>query len=100
MKYIAITVWNYRGTLKEQYEHCTIAPLTDEEKDYEGDSSINSYSGIECLVCDSLEEAIITSNFNPTAIKFSGFTDEELKQKDEILSHYAWSYENGFQKKV
>lgn len=61
---------------------------------------MNSYSGIECIVRDSLEETIITANFNPTAIKFVGLTNEELKQKDEILSQYIWSYEHGFQKKV
>lgn len=98
-RYSVTTLWNYRGTPQEQYERCIIAPLAEDKQDYEGDSSMNSYSGIECFVRYSLEEAIVTANFNPSAIEFSGLTEEELKQKDEILSHYTWSYEHGLQKK-
>lgn len=98
-KFIVSTAWNYRGAPEEQYERCSISPLPSELKDYKGDGSMNSYSGFDCFVRDSLEEAIVTAHFNPEAIKFSGLNEEELKQKDEILSRYTWSYEHGLQKK-
>lgn len=94
-KYCVTTVWNYRGKPEEQYERCIITPLPDSEEDYEGDSCMNSYSGIDCFVRDSLEEAIAKSQFNPFAIEFKGLSADELKQKDDLLAKCTWLPEEG-----
>ena len=94
-KYCVTTVWNYRGKPEEQYERCVITPLPDDEQDYKGDNCMNSYSGIDCFVQDSLEEAIVKAGFNPFAIEFKGLSADEHKGKDALLAKCTWTPENG-----
>ena len=94
-KFCVTTTWNYRGKPEEQYERCVISPLPEDEQDYEGDSCMNSYSGIDCFVRNSLEEAITKANFNPFAIEFKGLSAEEQKEKDNLLAKCIWTPENG-----
>ena len=56
---------------------------------------MNSYSGIDCFVQDSLEEAIVKAGFNPFAIEFKGLSADELKGKDALLAKCTWTPENG-----
>ena len=100
-KYAVYTDWNYDGDPEECYEHCIIAPATKEDEEGNGENCISGSgrNGITFDVYNSLEEAILGANFKPEFMEFHNFTIEEIVKKNEILSHYIWNKEVGFQKK-
>lgn len=102
MRRFAVYVkWNYRGTPEQQFEHCVIAPATPTDEERDGDNCITGrgVDGYEFSVHNSLTEAIFNAGFNPFKITFEGLTDEEIKEKEQLLSQYTWSYKHGLQKK-
>ena len=100
-KFSLLVEWNYRGEPSEQFEHCIIAPATPEDEEHDGENYITGkgVDGFKFSIYDSLAEAILSAHFNPFSIEYNELTDEELKQKDELLSHYTWSYKHWLQKK-
>lgn len=100
-RYIVILSWNYRGKPEDHYERCSIEPVTPENEQYDGYGFVSGVNrdGLQIDIYDSLEAAILNSHCNPKAIEFDGLTEDELKEKDEILSKYTWSYEHDYQKK-
>lgn len=94
-------MWSYRGKTKEHYERCCISPATIANEDHDGDNCVSErgVAGYEFFIHNSLEEAILNAGFNPFKIQFDGLTEEETKKKDDLLSQYTWSPENGMQKK-
>lgn len=100
-KFSVFVEWNYRGAPEEQFEHCYIAPATPEDEERDGDNCITGkgVDGYELSVHTSLREAILNANYNPFKIQFDGLTEDEIKEKDELLSNYTWTYEHGLQKK-
>lgn len=98
-KFFVLIEWNYCGRPDERFEHCNISPASRKNKKCAGDNFIGcgGDQGMDCFISDSLEEAIINSNYNPFAIKFYGLKKHEKKEKDDFLTRCSWSYSSGLQ---
>ena len=96
-KFGVFSEWSYQGKPEEHYEHCFIAPTTEEQEQYDGDNCVGcgGREGYEFGVYPSLREAIINAHFDPSAIQFKDLTEEEQKAKDELLAKCTWSYKDG-----
>lgn len=103
MKYSTYVAWGVAAVDKAAYDVCVIRPVTSVEQE-EGDGfnyvSRCGSEGASYDVYDSLERAIVQSQYNPTKIQFKGFTADQLQEKEEILNNYFWDNENGHQKRV
>lgn len=92
MKYTVIIHCVYSGPVEERYERCIIRPTTYEDAEHD-DISFVSDAGNETYdlyIMNGLEEAILSTHFNPEAIEFKNLSKEEIAQKDEIIAKYGW----------
>lgn len=94
MKYCVYTFWDY-----PDMDKCEIYHSTQDLEEYDGFNIASSHDGVTFNIYNSLEEAIINSDYNPECIKFTDLSEEEIKEKDNILSKYVWTYENEYQVK-
>lgn len=75
------------------------AGLEDEEND-----GVNYVRGagretFDFYIANDLEEAILSTHFNPEAIEFENLSKDEAARKDEIIAKYGWDPVNGVYKK-
>ena len=98
-KFAVCIEWNYRGTPEQQFEHCIVAPATPEDEEHDGDNCVGGRGadGFEFSVHNSLAEAILNTGYNPFKMTFEDLTEEETKEKDELLSKCTWTPESGIQ---
>jgi hypothetical protein len=102
MKYTVIIHCVYSGPVEERYERCIIRPTTYEDAERD-DISFVSGAGNETYdlyIMNGLEEAILSTHFNPVAIEFKDFSEDEIAQKDEIIAKYGWDPVKGVYRKV
>lgn len=97
-KYAVYCEWDYcPNAWSDTIDKCEIYHPTKEALeqipfDCVGHSGNN---GMSFKVYDTLEEAILESGYNPDAIIFTLFEDE-VNLKNDILSKYEWSHDNGY----
>ena len=94
--YARFIEWDY-NLGEDSYERCFIAPASQEDIDNDGFNFIGGAgsNGAELEVFDTLEKAILSSSFNPFKINYSELSEEELKEKDKVLSKIIWDPEDG-----
>lgn len=94
--YVRFIEWDY-GLGNDSYEKCFIAPASQEDIDNDGFNFIGRAGdqGAELKVFKSLKKAILSSSFNPFKINYSELSEEELKEKDKILSKIIWDSKDG-----
>ena len=94
--YVRFIEWDY-NLGEDSYERCFIAPASQEDIDNDGFNFIGGAgsNGAELEVFDTLEKAILSSSFNPFKINYSELSEEELKEKDKILSKIIWDLKDG-----
>lgn len=102
MKYTVIIHCVYSGPVEERYEKCIIRPADPEDERNDG---VNFVSGagretFDFYIVSGLEEAILSTHFNPGAIEFENLSKDEVAQKDEIIAKYGWDPMSGVYKKV
>lgn len=102
MKYAVIIDCVYEGPVEERYEKCIIRPADSED---ERSDDVNFVSGagretFDFYVVNDLEEAILSTHFNPEAIEFKNLSKDEIAQKDEIIAKYGWDPAKGVYTKV
>lgn len=102
VKYAVTIHCVYEGPVEETFEKCMIRPATFEDDEYDG---MNYVFGacketFDFYIVDDLEEAILSTHFNPNTIEFVGLDRIDLVRKDEILSKYGWDPMNGVYRKV
>ena len=98
-KFAVCIEWNYRGTPEQQFDHCIVAPATPQDEEHDGDNCVGGRGadGFEFSVHNSLAEAILNAGYNPFKMTFEDLTEEETKEKDELLSKCTWTPEAGIQ---
>ncbi len=94
MRYCVYIDWYYEDS------RCIISHSTPEKENLDGDNLVGhgGNSGYSFDIYDTLEEAIIQSQYNPQMIDFSDLSNDELLEKEDILSKYIWNSETGYQK--
>lgn len=102
MKYTIIIHCVYSGPVEERYEKCIIRPTTYDDIEHDG---MNFVSGAgretyDFYIVNGLEEAILSTHFNPAAIEFRDLNEDEITQKDEIIAKYGWDPARGVYIKV
>lgn len=102
MKYTVIIHCVYEGPVEERYEKCIIRPTTYDDTEHDG---MNFVSGAgretyDFYIVDGLEEAILSTHFNPAAIEFMDLDEDENAQKNEIIAKYGWDPAKGVYTKV
>lgn len=101
MKYAITIHCVYEGPVEERYEKCMIRPADLEDEKHDG---VNFVSGagretFDFYIANDLEEAILSTHFNPEAIEFEDLSDDETVRKDEIIAKYGWDPVKGVYKK-
>ncbi len=98
-KFSVCIEWNYRGIPEQQFDHCIIAPATPEAEEHDGENFVRGRGaeGLDFSVHNSLAEAILNAGYNPFKMTFEDLTEEETKEKDELLSKCTWTPEAGIQ---
>lgn len=98
-KFAVCIEWNYRGTPEQQFDHCIVAPATPQDEEHDGDNCVGGRGadGFEFSVHNSLAEAILNAGYNSFKMTFEDLTEEETKEKDELLSKCTWTPEAGIQ---
>ena len=98
-KYATCIKWGH-NEFGEYYDKCFISYSTPEVEKYDGFNMVGrgGDDGIEYTVSDTLEEALVTCNYNPNYITFD-ISEEDLKLKDQILKKYMWDKEKGLVKR-
>lgn len=76
-KYYVYSTWNYHN-LQEPKEYCRIGYPEEDSLEYDGYNLYGSKDGFTFDIYDTLEEAIIKSEFNPTHIVY------ELDEEDKL----------------
>lgn len=97
MKYTVIIHCVYDGPIEERYEKCVIRPTNPEDEVNDG---INYVRGagretFDFYIVNDLEEAILSTHFNPEVIEFENLSDDEMAQKDKIIAKYDWDPNEG-----
>lgn len=98
-RYLICTTWGC--SMDGPYENCNIGYVTKENEkcvDF-GFVGRGGGEGLDCFITNSLEEAIVSSHFNPYFIKFYELDEEDLALKDKILQRYKWDDYKGLVKK-
>lgn len=102
MEYTVIIHCVYSGPVEERYERCIIRPITYEDTEHDGVSFVGGGGNetYDFYIVSGLEEAILSTRFNPEAIEFKNLSKDEITQKDEIIAKYGWDPVKGVYKKV
>lgn len=94
--YVRFIEWDY-CLGEDSYERCFIASASQEDINNDGFNFIGRAGdqGAELNIFKSLQKAITSSSFNPFKANYSGLSEEELKEKDKILSKIKWDSKVG-----
>ena len=84
-KFSIFIEWGYDR--KGPYENCVIRPTELDDYDFNGTNYVSKggSEGMDFFICDSLKEAIIKSQFNPSYITFLNLTSDELLIKNDLI---------------
>lgn len=98
-RYYVCNTWGC--SLDGPYERCSIGYATEEDEENDGMGYVGrgGGEGLEFFIVDSLEEALVSSNFNPYFIRLYELDEEDLTLKDKILQKYKWDSYKGLVKK-
>ena len=102
MKYAVIIHCVYDGSVEQRYERCIIRPADLEDERNDGMNYVvgAGRETFDFYVVSGLEEAILSTHFNPEAIEFLGLSEDEIARKDAIVSKYGFDPVNGVYEKT
>ena len=89
--------WDYCAEPEDCFEACTISLVDEKALEQDGNNLVGrkGNQGYRFNVYGNLEEAIVSAGYSPQHIKFEGLTQEQLEEKDRILSEYDWDCQTG-----